>query len=241
VEQASEKGLSAQMGALETARRISEETIRQLDEEASKLRATPEEFHAEKLKKYRFSDKRERSRKGLLIAALILLIILLTAVPIYMSGKKDLGTSKKSEPPAVVSVDDQEASQRAEQEAALKAEEDARRASEQEAARRAAEHEAALKADEDARRASEQEAARRAAEEKAARKAPEKEELVIYAPPEAEATVHTVVWGDNLWNICKRYAGDPWKYPEVAKKNRIRNPDLIYPGQKIRIEPLKNE
>lgn len=44
-------------------------------------------------------------------------------------------------------------------------------------------------------------------------------------------TTYTVVKGDNLWNICKTYLGDPYKYSEVALKNNISNPNLIYPGQ----------
>jgi len=45
---------------------------------------------------------------------------------------------------------------------------------------------------------------------------------------------HKVVKGDTLWAICKKYLGDPTKYPEIAKKNNIKNPNLIYPGQVIR-------
>lgn len=46
---------------------------------------------------------------------------------------------------------------------------------------------------------------------------------------------HTVVKGDTLWAICKKYLGDPLKYPEIAKKNNIKNPHLIYPGQVIKL------
>jgi len=45
---------------------------------------------------------------------------------------------------------------------------------------------------------------------------------------------HTVVRGDTLWAICKKYLGDGSKYPEIAKLNGISNPNLIYPGQVIR-------
>ncbi|WP_144511612.1 LysM peptidoglycan-binding domain-containing protein [Bacillus sp. FJAT-22090] len=45
---------------------------------------------------------------------------------------------------------------------------------------------------------------------------------------------HKVVKGDTLWAICKKYLGDPTKYPEIAKKNNIKNPNLIYPGQVIK-------
>jgi nucleoid-associated protein YgaU len=46
---------------------------------------------------------------------------------------------------------------------------------------------------------------------------------------------HTVVSGDCLWNICKKYLGDGSKYPEIASLNGISNPNLIYPGQVIKL------
>lgn len=46
---------------------------------------------------------------------------------------------------------------------------------------------------------------------------------------------YTVVTGDTLWSICKKHLGDGQKYKEVAKLNNISNPDLIYPGQKLRL------
>jgi len=45
--------------------------------------------------------------------------------------------------------------------------------------------------------------------------------------------VHVVVKGDTLWHIAKRYIDNPWRYPELAKLSKIKNPDLIYPGNKI--------
>ena len=47
---------------------------------------------------------------------------------------------------------------------------------------------------------------------------------------------HTVVSGDTLWKICKQHLGDGSKYPEIAKLNGIKNPNLIYPGQVIKLE-----
>lgn len=55
------------------------------------------------------------------------------------------------------------------------------------------------------------------------------------APPPAQMYVHTVVRGDTLWAIAERYLDDPWRYRELAQLSRIRNPDLIYPGNKVRI------
>ena len=48
-------------------------------------------------------------------------------------------------------------------------------------------------------------------------------------------TVHIVVTGDTLWHIARRYLGDPFRYPELAASSRIKNPDLIYPGDIVRI------
>lgn len=45
----------------------------------------------------------------------------------------------------------------------------------------------------------------------------------------------TVKKGDTLWNICKKHLGDGSKYKDVAKLNKLENPDLIYPGQVLRL------
>lgn len=46
---------------------------------------------------------------------------------------------------------------------------------------------------------------------------------------------YTVKKGDTLWNICKKHLGDGQKYKDIAKLNNIKNPDLIYPGQVLRL------
>lgn len=46
---------------------------------------------------------------------------------------------------------------------------------------------------------------------------------------------YTVKKGDTLWGICKKYLGDGSKYPEIAKLNGIKNPNLIRIGQVIRL------
>lgn len=48
---------------------------------------------------------------------------------------------------------------------------------------------------------------------------------------------YTVKPGDCLWNIAKSYYGDGAKYTKIynANRNIIKNPDLIYDGQKILI------
>ena len=44
---------------------------------------------------------------------------------------------------------------------------------------------------------------------------------------------HVVRRGDTLWDIAIRYLGTPWRYPELARLSRIRDPDLIYPGDRV--------
>lgn len=54
---------------------------------------------------------------------------------------------------------------------------------------------------------------------------------------EAEAQLYTVKKGDSLSKIAKEYYGDPMKYPVIFEANKpmLENPDLIYPGQVLRI------
>jgi hypothetical protein len=46
---------------------------------------------------------------------------------------------------------------------------------------------------------------------------------------------HTVKKGDTLWDIAKQYLGDPFKWPEIYRRNTstIADPDLIYPDQVV--------
>ncbi len=48
---------------------------------------------------------------------------------------------------------------------------------------------------------------------------------------------YTVVAGDSLSKIAKRYYGDAnqWRRIHEANRDQITNPDLIYPGQRIKI------
>ncbi|MCK4587301.1 MAG: LysM peptidoglycan-binding domain-containing protein, partial [Gammaproteobacteria bacterium] len=46
---------------------------------------------------------------------------------------------------------------------------------------------------------------------------------------------HIVVKNDTLWSIAKRYVKNPYLYHELAKLSNIKNPDLIYPGNRVRI------
>jgi nucleoid-associated protein YgaU len=60
----------------------------------------------------------------------------------------------------------------------------------------------------------------------------------LSSPPKAEETVfYTVKKGDSLSKIAKALLGDGNKWPKIFEANKevIKNPDLIYPGQQLRI------
>ncbi len=48
--------------------------------------------------------------------------------------------------------------------------------------------------------------------------------------------IYTVVKGDTLWHIAKRYRDNPYLYPELANLSKIRDPNLIYPGDTVTIK-----
>lgn len=52
----------------------------------------------------------------------------------------------------------------------------------------------------------------------------------VETPPQT-ADSYTVVRGDSLWAICKRFYGDGSLAYKLATANGIKNPNLIYPGQ----------
>ena len=57
------------------------------------------------------------------------------------------------------------------------------------------------------------------------------------APPMPTGRTYVVVSGDSLSKIAKREYGDAQKWPKIYEANRsiIKDPDLIYPGQELRI------
>jgi len=61
------------------------------------------------------------------------------------------------------------------------------------------------------------------------------EDIQASAPVTAREIIHVVVRGDTLWDIARRYIHDPFRYPELARLSNIKNPDLIYPGDRVRI------
>jgi len=49
------------------------------------------------------------------------------------------------------------------------------------------------------------------------------------------AKTYTVTSGDTLWGICKKQLGDGSKYPSIATLNGIKNANLIYVGQVLKL------
>ena len=58
--------------------------------------------------------------------------------------------------------------------------------------------------------------------------------------PVPEAKMHTVVSGESLSRIAKKYYGDAMKYNVIFEANKpaLTDPDKIYPGQVLRIPEL---
>ena len=54
---------------------------------------------------------------------------------------------------------------------------------------------------------------------------------------EIKVEYYVIESGDTLSKIAKQYYGNAMDYPKIFEANRevIKDPDLIYPGQKIRI------
>lgn len=59
-----------------------------------------------------------------------------------------------------------------------------------------------------------------------------KVEVPVTVNPKSTGS-YTVVSGDSLWAIAKKYYGDGSKYNKIVTANSIKNPNLIYPGQKL--------
>ncbi len=55
--------------------------------------------------------------------------------------------------------------------------------------------------------------------------------------PAATVEYYTIEKGDSLWKIAEKTYGNGSQYQKIFDENRevIKDPDLIFPGQKIRI------
>lgn len=62
----------------------------------------------------------------------------------------------------------------------------------------------------------------------------------VETAPEPESVFHTVEKGDTLSKIAKEHYGNANKYHAIFEANKpmLKDPDLIYPGQVLRIPPL---
>ncbi len=60
---------------------------------------------------------------------------------------------------------------------------------------------------------------------------------VTGAAPAENVDYYEIEKGDSLWKIAEKAYGNGSKYTAIfaANKEVIKDPDLIYPGQKIRI------
>jgi nucleoid-associated protein YgaU len=62
-------------------------------------------------------------------------------------------------------------------------------------------------------------------------------DITIDASLKVPETTYTVAAGDSLSKIAKHFYGDANKYMKIfeANKDQLKNPDLIKPGQTLRI------
>ena len=66
------------------------------------------------------------------------------------------------------------------------------------------------------------------------------DDRISVVTPEPESRFYTVQSGDSLSKISKEMYGDPMKYNEIFEANKpmLKDPNLIYPGQVLRIPNL---
>jgi nucleoid-associated protein YgaU len=64
-------------------------------------------------------------------------------------------------------------------------------------------------------------------------------DMMTVETPADESQYYTVVSGDSLSKIAKKYYDDANEYPAIFEANKpmLTHPDKIYPGQLLRIPP----
>lgn len=53
---------------------------------------------------------------------------------------------------------------------------------------------------------------------------------ILDVPSTISGATYEIVKGDNLWNIAIRAYGDGYKWVEIARENKLVNPDIIHAG-----------
>ncbi len=67
------------------------------------------------------------------------------------------------------------------------------------------------------------------------------DDRISVSKPAPAATFYTVKRGDSLSKIAKKVYGDPKLYKQIFEANQpmLKNPNMIFPGQSLRIPPMK--
>ncbi len=62
-------------------------------------------------------------------------------------------------------------------------------------------------------------------------------EVKVQEPKKQKVEIYEIQEGDTLWAIAQKFYGNGNKYKKIFEDNKevIKDPDKIYPGQKIRI------
>jgi LysM repeat protein len=59
--------------------------------------------------------------------------------------------------------------------------------------------------------------------------------------PRPAVLTYRVVYGDTLWTISERFYGDPLQYQRIADASDISDPNVIFPGQVVKIPPDRKD
>lgn len=66
-------------------------------------------------------------------------------------------------------------------------------------------------------------------------------QVLIVTVPDDMVILHEtymVKKGDTLWDISSELTGDPYNFVEMARENKIKNPNMIFPKQTIQLKKL---